>query len=210
MFPPERPRGRKRSPHTHQTILDATIELLRTLGYEKLSIDKVAAHAGVSKATIYRRWPDKTHLVIEALGHIMGEPLKPSGDTATDIRAVVQYTIEIIGDLLGEVFLTDLTHNPQAARQLADLVGPYRAAHAAVLLTAAAHGQLPYDLDSTTVLDLIGGIVLYRKLTHRPLDETLADQLTELLLTGTIPRTPPSHSPDGASPPAPERPRLED
>jgi hypothetical protein len=140
----------------------------------------------------------------------MGEPLTPSGDTATDIRAVVKYTMEIIGDLLGEVFLADLTHNPRAARQLADLVGPYRAAHAAVLLTAAARGQLPYDLDSTTVLDLLGGIVLYRKLTHQPLDDTLTDQLTQLLLSGTIPRTPASPAADGTSHPSSRRHRLED
>jgi AcrR family transcriptional regulator len=183
-------RGRKRSPEVHQAVLFATVEVLRELGYERLSIDKVAARTGVSKSTIYRWWPNKLRLAIEAIGHIMGEPLQPTGDTQADVRAVVQRTIDAIGDLLGEVFLADLGHDPDAARRIADLVGPYRAAHAGVLLSAAARGDLPYDLDSTTVLDLLGGIVLYRKIVNRPLDAILTDQLAEMILRGTMPHAP--------------------
>src|SRR6185437_9247093 len=61
--------GRARNPHTHQAILNATVELLGEIGYQDLSIERVAARAGVGKATIYRWWNSKSALVIEAMEH---------------------------------------------------------------------------------------------------------------------------------------------
>jgi AcrR family transcriptional regulator len=183
------PGGRRRSTHAHDAIIEAALVMLRELGYQQLTMEGVAARAGVAKATVYRWWPSKATLVLEAIRDHLGPPRQATGNTAKDIHDLVQGIIDVIGDLLGEVFIADLARDPDAARQLADLVGPYRAAYAATLLGAASRGDLPYDLDPTTVIDLISGIALFRKLMHRPLDATLTDQLTALILGGQLPRT---------------------
>src|SRR5262245_53637837 len=59
--------GRPRDERAHQLILDATLELLWQIGYAAMTIEGVAAHAGVGKTTIYRRWPSKGALVVEAI-----------------------------------------------------------------------------------------------------------------------------------------------
>ena len=65
-----RPPGRPRDPEVDRSILKATIELLADDGFGGLSIEAVAARAGVGKTTVYRRWPSKTPLVVDALCHV--------------------------------------------------------------------------------------------------------------------------------------------
>lgn len=180
-------RGRKRSEPVHNAIIDASVAILGEVGYQALTMEGVAARAGVAKATVYRWWPTKAHLIIEAAGRDLGAPLESSGNTEHDIRALIEFTIDFVGGLLGEVFIADLARDPNVGAQLEDLLGPYRAAHASLLLAAAGRGDLPYTLDITAVLDLISGIILFRKLMKRPLDRTLADQLTALVLAGELP-----------------------
>jgi AcrR family transcriptional regulator len=64
--------GRPRSEEAHQAILDATLELLVEVGFSALTVEGVASRAGVGKATIYRRWPSKLPLVVEAFGQLPG------------------------------------------------------------------------------------------------------------------------------------------
>ncbi|HZZ46269.1 MAG TPA: helix-turn-helix domain-containing protein [Pseudonocardia sp.] len=184
--------GRRRDPRSHAAALNAALELLSEVGLEQLTMDAVAHRAGVSKATLYRWWSDKTHLVIEAVATDLGPPLQSTGDTTSDIRALVEWTVSTIAQRVGDVFVSDLASNAAAASQLEDLIGPHRAAIAALLLGAAGRGDLPYDLDVTATLDLLTGIAVFRKLMNRPLDTTLVDQLTALLLNGHLPRTAPS------------------
>src|SRR5262245_26538029 len=83
--------GRRRSHQAHDAILNATIELLREVGYSRLTVQGVAARAGVGKTTVYRWWATKPSLVIEALDRNLSvPPLQPSDDPRADIRALVQ------------------------------------------------------------------------------------------------------------------------
>ena len=68
---PARAPGRPRSAQAHRAILDATIELFVESGYEGLSIEGVAARAGVGKTTIYRRWSSKEDLIVDAIGELI-------------------------------------------------------------------------------------------------------------------------------------------
>jgi AcrR family transcriptional regulator len=181
--------GRRRDPRSHAAALTAALELLGEVGLEQLTMDGIAQRAGVSKATLYRWWPDKTHLVIEAVADNLGPPLQSSGDTATDIRAVVQWTVDLVARRVGDVLVSALSRNPATAAQLEGLIGRHRAANSALLLGAAGRGDLPYDLDAWTLLDLLTGIALFRKLMNRPLDDTLVNQLTALVLSGELPRS---------------------
>src|SRR5215475_3701301 len=78
--PAARP-GRPRSPAADEAILDATVELLGELGFLALTIEAVAARAGVAKTTIYRRWPTKDDLLFDAVACIKGPPIDPPGES---------------------------------------------------------------------------------------------------------------------------------
>ena len=186
--------GRRRDRQAHQEILQATIAVLREQGYQRLSIDSVAARAGVAKTTVYRWWPSKATLVIEALDTGLDlPPPQPTGDSRTDIRAMVKRIADTFGaPPLGEVLpalAVDLSHDPEALRQLRVMLGPRRAANAAILLAAAGRGDLPHDLDTNLLLDMVAGAVLYRCLVGGRPTPALIDQLTEFIVGAELPRT---------------------
>jgi AcrR family transcriptional regulator len=180
--------GRKRSTDAHRAIIDAALATLSEVGFHSLTMEGVAARAGVAKATVYRWWPSKASLAIEALGGQLGDPLLPTGDTEHDVRAVVTRSFEMVSGLVGEMLIADLSHDVEAGKQMEAMLGPYRAALGAVLLSAAGRGDLPYDVDVGKVLDLVSGIVLVRKLMNRSVDPDLVDDLTTLVLNGPLPR----------------------
>ena len=64
-------------------ILQAAIDVLRDVGYDRMNFDAVAAAAKASKATLYRRWPHKRDLIVDALGLFMGCPAEQDPETVT-------------------------------------------------------------------------------------------------------------------------------
>jgi AcrR family transcriptional regulator len=182
--------GRRRNPRLRTEVVAAVLQLLEEVGFGQLTMTSVAQRAGISKSTLYRRWPSKTHLVLEAIATDLGPPLQSVGDTAVDVRALVEWTVNTFVPQLCAV--GDLSHDRTGAAELENLISAYHAANAALLLDASGRGDLPHDLDLTTTLDLITGAAMMRKLTNRRLDTTLIDQLTTLLLGEELPRTSPS------------------
>ncbi len=81
--------GRPRSEVAHQAILDATLELLAEVGFSALTVEGVAQRAGVGKATIYRRWPSKLPLVVEAFGELPAFEDVDTGGLAADLKAML-------------------------------------------------------------------------------------------------------------------------
>jgi AcrR family transcriptional regulator len=180
--------GRKRSPDAHKAIIDATFATLTEVGYHQLTIEGVAARAGVAKATVYRWWPSKSFLALEVVSRELGVPLQPTGDSEDDIRAVVTFLVSSIMGIVGEVVMADVAREPKAAQQLEDALGPYTAANAAVLLAAAGRGDLPYNVDARKVLEWVTGVALYYKLMNRDPGDSLIDELTAIILGGGVPR----------------------
>jgi hypothetical protein len=123
-------------------------------------------------------------------GHPEPDPVT-TGDTATDVRTVVQATLD---HYVRTTFAANLAaiaadrRDPDATRRLAALFGPRRAADASVLLAAAARGDLPHDLDVDLLLDMVLGTLIFRALIGVPADDRVVDQLTELIVNGTPPR----------------------
>lgn len=191
MSEPRMQAGRKRSSDAHEAIIEATLATLGEVGFHQLTIEGVAARAGVAKATVYRWWPSKAFLVLEVVSSQLGEPMRPSGDSKQDVRAVVTIIVNMVSGMVGEVLLADVARNPEAGQQLEDLLGPYKAAHASVLLAAAGRGELPYDVDARKVLEWLTGIALYYKVMNRALGTHLIDELTGFVLSGTVPRLAP-------------------
>ena len=82
--------GRPRSEEAHRAILEATLSLLVDVGYSGLTVEGVAQRAGVGKATIYRRWPSKLPLVIEAFRQLPGLEEADTGDLATALEQMLK------------------------------------------------------------------------------------------------------------------------
>jgi AcrR family transcriptional regulator len=95
---PSRAPGRPRSPAADAAILATTIRLLTEQGYDAMSIDGVAAAAGVGKATIYRRYPGKRELVVAAISSIAATlpPPPDSGSTRNDLRVLIRQTLDVV------------------------------------------------------------------------------------------------------------------
>jgi AcrR family transcriptional regulator len=154
--------GRPRSPEAHAAILRAALELALEGGFRGLSMEAIAARAGVGKATIYRRWKSKEALFVEAVQQLARTPEIPeTGTVRGDLEAVVAATL---GRMAREAFriiprlLADAADDPRllAAMQEA-LLSPRRAALGEILRRGVARGELRADLDVELVTEIVFG-----------------------------------------------------
>jgi AcrR family transcriptional regulator len=154
--------GRPRSPEAHAAILRAALELALEGGLRGLSMEAIAARAGVGKATIYRRWKSKEALFVEAVQQMARTPEIPdTGTVRGDLEAVVAATI---GRMARDAFriiprlLADAADDPRllAAMQEA-LLTPRRAALGEILRRGVARGELRADLDVELVTQIVFG-----------------------------------------------------
>jgi AcrR family transcriptional regulator len=177
--------------------MDATIDLLTDAGYHRLTIESIAAQAGVGKATVYRWWPTKAQLVVEALGSRLEIlPVESTGELKADVQALIHRAIETftkspLSHVLPEM-ATDLDGDPDARAQLVKIFGPARAGNLGLLYSAAGRAELPYDVDAGLLLDIIAGTVLYRRLLGRRLSSTMVEQLTDFIVDMHLPRSSPT------------------
>ena len=157
--------GRRRNPATRAAILGTAFDVVAELGYARLTIEKVAAQAGVGKQTIYRWWPNKGALVLDAvlersLGP--GEPggLPDSGDLEDDLTAVLVATVEEFADPAFDRALRGLTaaiiEDPELSQAYRErLDEPMRDLKRRRLRRAQEAGQLDADVDLDLAVDLI-------------------------------------------------------
>ena len=155
----------RRSARAHAAILTATTDLLAEAGYGALTIEGVAARAGVGKATIYRWWPTKAALVIEAVSLALPMPTQTdTGDLRHDLLIAVRRVVHTFARTpTGAVIpalAADVMSDPQLAEQFRNqLIRPRRSAVVEVLRRAAARGELPPDVDIDVLLDVYAGAV---------------------------------------------------
>jgi AcrR family transcriptional regulator len=188
---------RRRSIHSHQAILAATAQLLAEVGYTALTIEGVAAQAGVGKATVYRWWPSKGALVIEAMSAALAMPsFTETGDLRQDLLTVGNGIVETLAHSPAGAVIpalaADLMRDPDMAEQFRDqVIRPRRSAVTQILRRAADRGELPSDVDIDLLLDVYAGAVFYRVLiSGEPVTGLLAEQLVGLLLDGKSPVKP--------------------
>jgi AcrR family transcriptional regulator len=188
---------RRRSIRSHQAILAATTQLLAEVGYSALTIEGVATRAGVGKATVYRWWPSKGALVIEAMSTGLGMiPVAETGDLRQDLLAVgkgiVQTLARTPAGAVIPALAADLMRDPDMAEQFrSQIIRPRRSAIKQLLHHAVDRGKLPADLDIDLLIDVYAGTVFYRVLVSgEPVTDRLAEQLVGLLLDGNPPVKP--------------------
>jgi AcrR family transcriptional regulator len=191
---PVRP-GRKRSEESRMAILAAAFELAGEIGYTGLTIEGIAARSGAGKQTIYRWWPSKADVLLDALAtkadlHI---PVPDEGSYAEDLRAFLtasfrmgsdQRVIDVLRSLMAHAQIDD----DFGQRFRAAFLHRRRDALAVILDRAQARGDLPPSLSPGTAADIVFGVIWYRMLaTRQPADQQLADELV-----ATLAPTPPA------------------
>lgn len=181
--------GRPRSEEAHLAILDATLELLTEAGYSALTVEGVAARAGVGKATIYRRWPSKLPLVIEAFRELPGLEEIDTGELAADLKEMLRSYLRVFHTTpLGQVFPSlagERLHNPELSELFDPLVVARRQPLIRRLERAVARGELRSGVDVQLVADLLVGPIsvrLFTTGTHTP--PRLVGPIVDYLLAG--------------------------
>ena len=184
---PVRP-GRPRNAQADEAIIDAVIALLVDEGFDRVSMDAVAARAGVSKATIYRRWPSKEAVVIHALAR-RTDPFAevPEGNARERLTAVLQNVLahsqSPMGRLLPCMVGVSMSNPRLADEYRARIIEPRRARIAEIILDGMAEGELRHDLDVQLAVDQVVGPLVYRIVFDR---ESLTPGHCEALIDGLM------------------------
>lgn len=184
--------GRPRSSRAHQAILRAAVALFIDEGFAGMSVEAVAARAGVGKATIYRRWPSKEELVIDAIAQVFAEAPRPeTGNVRDDLVQIGRELHALMSsDVTGGVFpamSAEVARSSRLGRLYGErVIGPRRATLAEALRRGIKRGELPADTDVELAIDLVVGAFLLRRLTRRlrRSDPTLPDRAVDIVLAG--------------------------
>jgi AcrR family transcriptional regulator len=194
---PARP-GRKRSEESRLSILVAAFDLTGEVGYAGLTIEGIAARSGAGKQTIYRWWPSKADVLLDALAvkadlHV---PVPDEGAYPADLRAFLAASFVLGRDQRVVHLLRGLMAQAQIDEEFgerfrASFLQSRRDALGIILDHAQARGDLPSYPSPGTVADIIFGVIWYRILaTRQPVDQQLVDELVTTL-TGAHPDTTP-------------------
>lgn len=170
----QRKPGRPRSAQAHKAILAATLELLAQEGFQGLSIEDIAARAGVGKTTIYRRWSSKDELVIDAIHEIQVDlTTVDTGNFRNDLVILFKAAYQGImtHPLLPQLVLrliSEFQANPEIFQVfLTQLLIPRLQRFMYMVERAQVRGEIRRDIDWTLALELIAGpIFMHLLITH--------------------------------------------
>jgi AcrR family transcriptional regulator len=189
-------RGRPRSEKARKAILAAAAELLLARGLSAVSMDAVAERAGVSKATIYRWWPTKETLALDAL-YTEWAPAHPSprdtGSLRGDLLALLRPWARLTssrpyGRVIAALITEAQTDPVFAAEYRQRVVEPRRDQARAVFRRAIERGEIPPDTNIEVALDLLYGPLYHRLLHgHAPLNDRFTQDVIDMALSGIQP-----------------------
>ena len=179
--------GRPREHANDVAILDATERLLGRRGYEAMTVEQVAASAGVSKPTIYLRYRSKRELV-EAMIDRLRPPLPETsaGSVAPDLVALIEmqrHWVDLHGLRIVAAVLLEQDDHPELMERFQQrVVEPSRAAFAAVLEAGVERGELPAGADSAEVIDALIGAYWARAWAPEGFSDDWSVRLVESIL----------------------------
>jgi len=182
---PRRPHtGRRRNDAAREAILDATFGLLSSPDADSLTIDAIAAAAGVGRQTIYRWWPSKGAVVADALV-THARTVVPERDTGTFAGDLEAFLADSFAGLAGDglagrlrAIVAEAQRDEHVAQILADFTAVRRKVLRALLERGQAAGELTPDADLDMLVDMAYGVLYYRLLIqHAPLDTAAAHSL---------------------------------
>ena len=184
-------RGRPRSPETREKILKAAYKMLNEVGFMDLTIEGVAARAGVGKPTIYRRWKNKTALTMDAFLEAVNPELAfpDSGSVRQDFREQMQKLVKLMNSPRGEV-LANVIGCGQADDELIEVylenwLTPRREDAIAIFQRGVERGELREGVDAEVAIDALYSPLFYRLLLkHQPLTDEFVDELLDVVMDG--------------------------
>ncbi len=181
--------GRPRSENSRTAILAAALELIGETGYAGLTIEGISARAGVGKQTIYRWWPTKADVLLEAAStkaelHV---PVDDHGSYRADLRAFLEASYRTASVAEYAAVLGALMAEAQISPEFGErfrlaFLNRRREALATITDRADSRGDLPPTISSETVADIVFGTLWYRMIaTRERLDDTLVEEVLRLL-----------------------------
>ncbi|MER5362601.1 TetR/AcrR family transcriptional regulator [Streptomyces sp. NPDC002785] len=195
------PDSSRRSERSRRAIYDAVLGLVGEVGYPRTTIEAIAARAGVGKQTIYRWWPSKAAVLLEAFvalgdraaeengaGDVRGLP--DTGDLAADLKVVLRATVDELTDPAFEAPTRALAAegivDPQLGAEFVQkLLDPSLQLYVARLRAAQEAGQVRADIDPRIALELLVGPLTHRWLLRTlPLTHAYADAIVDYTLRG--------------------------
>ncbi len=187
-----RPPGRPRSPEADRAILRAAVDLLADEGYGGVTMEGVAAKAGVGKATVYRRWPSKSALVVDAVTACKesGCPPADTGSARADLlRFVTAFRDHLRTSDAARVMpalLAELSRSPELAAAFREgFVQPRRARVLEAVRRGVERGEIRAEVDPELVADAVVALLLHRFLvTGMEIDDDLPERLIDMLWSG--------------------------
>ncbi len=187
-----RPPGRPRSAEADRAILRATVDLLADEGYGGVTMEGVAARAGVGKATVYRRWPTKSALVVDAISACRESGWQPpdTGSARDDLLAFVQGFMQHLrtsdAGRVMPALVTELARNAELAVAFREgFVQPRRARVLEAVRRGIERGEVRPDVDPELVADAVVALLMHRFLiTGMAIDDGLPERILDMLWRG--------------------------
>jgi AcrR family transcriptional regulator len=191
-FEVHRPPGRPRSPEADRAILRAAVDLLADEGYGGVTMEGVASRAGVGKATVYRRWPCKSALVVDAVTACRESGSEPpdTGSTRDDLLVFVRgFMHHLRTSDAGRVMpalVAELSRNPELAAEFRDgFVQPRRAKVLEAVRRGVERGEVRPDVDAELIADGVVALLMHRFLvTGMEIDDDLPARVVDVLWRG--------------------------
>ncbi|MGC1215552.1 MAG: TetR/AcrR family transcriptional regulator [Micromonospora sp.] len=185
-----RPPGRPRSIRADEAIVQATLDLLAEgNSIEALSIEAIAARAGVGKATIYRRWSGKDALLLDALRTLKGTPPEPAGHSVRDdlvlLVGAIGHNVDPRATKIMPCLVPEVNRSPDHYQLYQTIIEPRRRLMREVLRRGVASGELRADLDIELAMAMLSGPMLIQRVLrwHPELDEQI---LPERIVDGVL------------------------
>lgn len=184
--------GRKRDPTRDRAILDAAINVLAEVGYQGLTMDRVAAKAHAGKATLYRRWPSKSALLMDAMLHLRDafvdlEHLPDTGSVTGDLMAVFAPAAPDRSErrLRAMIGLALAIHHDPALAHIGDqaIIAPWADAVCCILERGITRDEIPRPADMETLSRLLPSMAVSRALVeNKPTDRAFLATLIDGIL----------------------------
>lgn len=181
--------GRPRSPSRNVAIESAAIELLREVGYERLSIEAVAQRAHVSKSTIYRRWRNKAELIADAVHHyaVCKMPSIDTGSLRGDLIEVIKEKVRTMqsedGQLFAGLMAATKTDSDLADLLLSSMSDGVSSVHQAIFDRAKVRGEISAIANVETILEITPAVITFRLFMSRQnVDQKFIEHLVDNVL----------------------------
>jgi AcrR family transcriptional regulator len=200
-------RGRQRSSESEEAILTAVLQLLKEKPLRDITIEAIARKAGVGKMTIYKWWPSKAYVALDAFRKVTTKIIliPDTGDVERDLAELLRSNMSFYSSSTGRIFsqfLAESQSDPEFAALFRErFLKPRREAVGEFLDRAMKRGEIDHMLDREVLLDLIFGPMVFRLMAgHGPLNKTEADAMISTLVRGIGSRTPKTKRASGSRP----------